>query len=268
MTHSTFKDDLYVGKTVYVSGGTSGINLGIASGFARLGANLALIGRNEEKAQKAAAEVDQLGPGKVIALTTDVRDYDGVEETLKQTKEQLGSLDVVIAGAAGNFPAPAISINNKGFQAVVDIDLMGTYNTFHASFGIIERPGSMIAITAPQAVLPMTWQAHVCAAKAGVNKLVETLAMEWGAAKIRVNGLCPGPIDGTEGMDRLAPTEEIRNMFKKTVAMKDFGDMDECADAAIYLASPAAKYVTGTILEADGGMTLGDASRDSLTPTR
>jgi NAD(P)-dependent dehydrogenase (short-subunit alcohol dehydrogenase family) len=268
MSHVAFRDRLFVGKTGYVAGGTSGINLGIALRLASLGAKVAVVGRNLEKATAAAKEIGATG-SDAIGLSADVREYDAVEKSLRDTVDRFGAIDFVISGAAGNFPAPAVSISAKGFKTVVDIDLIGTYNVFRAAFDVARKPGaSFIAISAPQALHPMTYQAHVCAAKAGINMLVKCLAMEWGPAGVRVNGISPGPIEGTEGMARLAPTAAMEASIKQRIASRRFGRREEVGDAAAYLCSDAASYVTGTILDCDGGSQLGDAGRDCLTPTR
>jgi len=252
-------------KVVFISGGTSGINLGIAKGMVEVGAKVAVLGRDADKANAAAAEIMQEKGGTAIALTADVRDPDQVEKALRATTEQLGKIDVLIAGAAGNFPAPALAINPKGFKTVIDIDLLGTYHVFHIGFNYIAKNASMIAITAPQAVVPMAYQAHVCAAKAGINMLIKCLALEWGPAGIRVNGISPGAINDTEGADRLAPEGPVREAMIKKVPSRRFGEKQEIADAAIYLSSTMGKYVNGTILTVDGGTELGDASTDCLS---
>jgi NAD(P)-dependent dehydrogenase (short-subunit alcohol dehydrogenase family) len=268
MQGDSFRDRLFAGKTAYVAGGTSGINLGIALRLAELGANVAVIGRNLHKAEVAAAEITASG-AKSLGLSADVREYDAVAQSLQATVDAFGPIDFVVSGAAGNFPAPAVSISAKGFKTVVDIDLIGTYNVFRAAFDVVRKPGaSMIAISAPQALHPMTYQAHVCAAKAGVNMLIKCLAMEWGPAGIRVNGISPGPIEGTEGMARLAPTEAMRQAIESRIALRRYGQRNEVGDAAAYLCSDAAGFVTGTIMDCDGGSQLGDAGRDCLTPTR
>jgi len=123
----------------------------------------------------------------------------------------------------------------------------------------------MIAITAPQAEQPLPQQVHVCAAKAGVNMVVKVLAMEWGQAGIRVNAISPGPIQGTEGAERMAPTNAAKAAWAERTALRRFGTPTDVAQAAWFLASPEANYITGTILDCDGGMKLGDASGDWLT---
>ena len=268
MNHTTFRPGLFAGRVAYVAGGTSGINLGIALRLAELGAKVAVVGRNLEKATAAADEIRKTG-AEALGLSADVREYDAVTASLSRTGERFGSIDFVVSGAAGNFPAPAISISAKGFKTVVDIDLIGTYNVFRAAFDVARKPGaSFIAISAPQALHPMTFQAHVCAAKAGINMLIQCLAMEWGPAGVRVNGISPGPIEGTEGMARLAPTPAVENAIRLRIASRRFGRREEVGDAAAFLCSDAASYVTGTIMDCDGGSQLGDAGRDCLTPTR
>src|SRR5262245_60612017 len=116
-THSTYRSDLFAGKVAYVAGGTSGINLGIALRFAELGARVAVVGRNAEKALAAAAEIKAQGPG-AIGLSADVREYEAVERSFQETIAAFGGIDFVVSGAAGNFPAPAVSISAKGFKTV------------------------------------------------------------------------------------------------------------------------------------------------------
>ena len=122
----------------------------------------------------------------------------------------------------------------------------------------------MISITAPQGVNPSMFQAHVCAAKAGINMLTKCLAMEWGPAGVRVNAISPGPIADTEGMARLAPTPEAEAAVKARIAMRDYGTKTDIADMALFLSTDNAKYVTGSIIDCDGGSKLGDAGADAV----
>jgi NAD(P)-dependent dehydrogenase (short-subunit alcohol dehydrogenase family) len=253
---SAFKDGLLNGKVAFIAGGTSGINLGIAKRMAELGAKVAVAGRDPEKAQRAAAEIGYGAAG----YSTDVRDYAATRGVIEQIHAAWGLLDIVVAGAAGNFLSPAAGLSANGFKTVVDIDLLGTFNTFRASYDLIRKPGaSLIAITAGQAVNPTMMQIHACAAKAGVNQVIRVLAMEWGPEGVRVNGISPGPIAGTEGMARLAPTPEITKAITGRIALRRFGEINEVAESAVFLSSDSAAYVTGLILDCDGGSQLGDA---------
>ncbi|MGH6632221.1 SDR family oxidoreductase [Sphingopyxis sp.] len=247
-------------KIAFISGGTSGINLGIAKGITKRGGKVLVFGRDGEKAAAAAAEIMAETGGEAVGGSADVRDAAAVAALFADAAQRLGAPDLIIAGAAGNFMAPASRISPNGFKTVVDIDLLGTYNVFRSGFDIISRPGSMIAITAPQAVQALPEQVHVCAAKAGVNMVVKVLAMEWGQAGIRVNAISPGPILGTEGVDRMAPTDEDKRIWANQTALRRFGTVEDIANAALFLASPESAYITGTILDCDGGMKLGDAS--------
>ena len=264
-----YANDTLKDQVVFIAGGTSGINLGIAHGMAAVGAKLAVLGRDAAKAQAAADSIANSHGTTAIGLSADVRDPEQVEAARQVCQDQLGDINCLISGAAGNFPAPALGISPKGFKTVVDIDLLGTYNVFHAGFKKLRPDASLIAITAPQAAIPMPFQAHVCAAKAGINMLIKCLAMEWGPAGYRVNGISPGPINNTEGAERLAPNEAAKKLMADKLASRRFGEAQEIADAAIYLASDLGRYVNGTILTVDGGTELGDASADCLTvPSR
>ena len=247
---------LLEGKVAFIAGGSSGINLGVAHGFGAAGAKLALISRSPERIESAAAELREAGYD-AVGMTADVRDYDAVDAAVQKTKETLGPIDIVLSGAAGNFVASASELSAKGFKTVVDIDLLGTFNVFRASHPHLRRPGaSLIAITAAQAVQPARNQIHACAAKAGVNMVVKCMAMEWGPEGIRVNGIAPGPIADTEGMRRLTPTVEIAEAYRRTIPLGVYGEKRDIADLAIYLSSDHGRYITGAIIDCDGGAML------------
>ncbi|MBR0684368.1 SDR family oxidoreductase [Bradyrhizobium manausense] len=259
--NSALKDNLLAGKVAFVAGGTSGINLGIAKRFAQLGAKVAVVGRDPEKAQRAALEI---GSG-ALGLSSDVRDYDATRKSMEQAAEAFGPLDIVVSGAAGNFLAPAIGMSANAFKTVVDIDLLGTFNVFRGCYDLLKRPGaSLIAITAGQAINPSPLQVHACAAKAGINQVIRVLAMEWGP-DVRVNGISPGPIANTEGMKRLAPDPKTQAAHFERIAMRRWGEIEEVAECAAFLSSASAAYISGAILDCDGGSQLGDASRRDLS---
>jgi NAD(P)-dependent dehydrogenase (short-subunit alcohol dehydrogenase family) len=243
-------------RVAFVAGASSGINLRIAHRLSQAGAKIAIISRAEERITAAARGIAEAG-GTVLGLAADVRDYAAVEAVLLQTREAYGMIDVVVSGAAGNFVAPALNMSARGFKAVVDIDLLGTFNVLRASFEHLNRPGaSLISITAPQGVNPCVAQSHVCAAKAGVNMLTKCLAMEWGPLGVRVNAVSPGPIQDTEGMARLAPTEDSREKLRSGIPLRRLGTKDEVADVVLFLCSEASRYITGAILDCDGGISL------------
>lgn len=251
---STFRPDLLAGKHALITGGGSGINLGIAQSFAAHGCAVTLLGRNLEKAQNAAASIREAG-GRALGVSADVRDFAALEAAVAAATTEFGDFDIVLAGAAGNFPAPVDGISPNGFKTVVDIDLLGTYNTIKAAAPHLKTPGgNVLSISAYGVPIPM--QAHVVAAKAGVDALTQTLAVEWGLRGVRVNAIIPGPIDGTEGMARLAPDERTRRQFMSTVPLGRFGAPQDIANAALFLVSDAASYVTGVILPVDGGQNM------------
>ncbi|HVK82267.1 MAG TPA: SDR family oxidoreductase [Verrucomicrobiae bacterium] len=253
---SAFKDGLLNGKVAFVAGGTSGINLGIATRMAELGAKVAVAGRDPEKAQRAAAGI---GHG-AVGYSTDVRDFAATRAVMEQIVSAWGPMDIVVSGAAGNFLAPSAGLSANGFKTVIDIDLLGTFNVFRGSYDLIQKPGaSLIAITAGQAVNPTMLQIHACAAKAGINQVIRVMAMEWGPEGVRVNGISPGPIAGTEGMARLAPNPEVTQALTGRIPLRRFGEISEIAESAVFLCSDSAAYITGTILDCEGGSQLGDA---------
>jgi NAD(P)-dependent dehydrogenase (short-subunit alcohol dehydrogenase family) len=268
-THGEENDSMnapfdYSGKTVFVAGGTSGINLGVAHAFARAGARLAVLSRKQDKVDAAVAALKTHG-GEAVGFAADVRDPAAVEDAFKQTQARYGGIDVLISGAAGNFPAPALGISPNGFKSVVDIDLLGTFHVLRAAFAFLNKPGAaIVSISAPQAYIPMEFQMHVCAAKAGVDMVTRVAAMEWARAGVRINSIAPGPIEGTEGMARLAPNEAARKMVAESVPLGHFGGTDDIANACLWLCSPYAAYVTGVVLPVDGGWSLGGLSAASF----
>lgn len=250
---TTFRDGLLAGKVAFLSGSSSGICLRIAERFAAAGASVMLHGRNVEKLDRAATSIIAAG-GTASYVAADVREYAAMADGLRKTHDLFGPIDILVCAAAGNFPAPVMGMSANGFKAVVDIDLLGTYNTCRAAYEYLCKPGaSVISISANHASVPYAYQAHVCAAKAGVERLTQVLALEWGPEGIRANTINPGPIEGTEGMARLAPTPELRQAVMDSVPLRRMGTRDDIADLAIFLSSDAASYVTGAVMVCDGG---------------
>lgn len=256
------------GRTVFVSGGTSGINLGIAEAYAAAGARVAVMSRNAERVEAARARLARHG-GEVLGLAGDVRDYARVQEVLAAVHAQWGAIDVLVSGAAGNFLAHAVDLSPNGFKTVVDIDLVGTFHMLRAAHAFLRQPGaSVINISAPQSYNPAPMQVHACAAKAGIDMMTRVLAMEWGEVGVRVNAIAPGPIGDTEGMRRLAPTPEALANAVASVPLQRMGTLEDIAHMALFLSSPQAGYVTGAVIPVDGGSSLrgGRDMRSSYVP--
>jgi NAD(P)-dependent dehydrogenase (short-subunit alcohol dehydrogenase family) len=247
--------DLFEGKTVFVTGGGSGINLGIGKTFAALGAKIAICGRNRERLDTAAQELRALG-AKVVAEVADVRQYEALQAVLAKCRDELGPVDVLVCGAAGNFPIPAERLSPNGFKSVVDIDLLGSFNACRAAFDQLSATrGCIVFISAGMSFVPYPYQVHVGAAKAGVDNMMKNLALEWGKYGIRSNSIVPGPVAGTEGMKRLGG-EAWATTSHHSIPLGRFGSVEDIAHAAVFLASPLASYVTGTVLVVDGGQNL------------
>ena len=254
---SIFRDHLLKEKNAFITGGSSGICLTIAERFAAHGAKISILGRSQEKLDGAVAGIAAKG-GVAAGYAADVRHYDALANAMKAARDLWGEIDIVICGAAGNFPAPALGMSANGFKAVIDIDVLGTFNTCRSAYEHLRKPGaSILNISATHAFRPIAMQAHVCAAKAGVDLLTKTLALEWGPAGVRINSVTPGPVEDTEGMRRLAPDEASRRRVQKTVPLGRFATRDEIADLALFLCSDAAQYITGAVYVCDGGQSLG-----------
>ena len=253
---NVFQDRILAGRVAFVTGGSSGIGLGIAKALAAQGARVMVNGRNAEKLAAAVEEIRALG-GTAEGVAADVRDYDAIARALAACRAQWGEIDILLCGAAGNFPAPVTGMSANGFKAVIDIDVLGTFNACRAAHEHLRAPGaSVIAISANHASVAYALQAHVCAAKAGVERLLQVLALEWGPQGIRCNLVNPGPIDDTEGIRRLAPTPEARAAAVRTVPLGRFGTKDDIANLVLFLCSDAGAFCHGAVFVCDGGQAL------------
>jgi NAD(P)-dependent dehydrogenase (short-subunit alcohol dehydrogenase family) len=252
-----FQDGLLTGKVAFVTGGGSGIGAGIAKLLAAQGASVGLLGRRAEMLQAVGEEIRAAG-GKALPVPADIRQYDAVEKSIERVASEFGGLDILVNSAAGNFVAPAATLSSNGFNAVIGIDLLGTFNACRAAFAhLSKRGGSIVSISAPQAFVPTPAQVHVGAAKAGIEKMTKDLAVEWGGSGIRVNTVVPGPTEDTEGMRRLAPPDpETQAKMKRHIPLGRWGTITEIAEAVLFLVSPAASYITATTLVVDGGSSL------------
>lgn len=244
------------GRHVFVAGGSSGINFGIAQAFARAGAKLFVISRSPDKVANAVAALQNLG-AEAQGQSADVRQPDTLQAAYSAAVAHFGLIDVLISGAAGNFLAKAMDMSPNAFKTVVDIDLLGSFNVARLAYEHLRKPGAcVIQISASQAFTPTPYQAHVCAAKAGVDMLTQVLALEWGAEGVRVNSIVPGPIADTEGLQRLAPTADTLDAMAGRVPLQRLGRRSDIAQMALVLASELGSYVTGVVLPVDGGLSL------------
>lgn len=246
------------GKTAVITGGATGMGLGIARELARLGAHVVLAGRKAERLAAAAESIVAAG-GQASAVPTDIRDAQQVDELMSAAIERTGGLDILVNNAAGNFIVDSDKLSVNGWNSVVNTVLNGTfYCTRAAGLKMIEagKGGKILSVVASYAWTGGPRTVHSVAAKAGVVALTRTLGVEWAHYGIRVNAICPGPTD-TEGARPLwaDPAEEQRLLAKIPVGR--FGTVEEMAQAASYLLSPFADFVNGEVFVIDGGEWLG-----------
>lgn len=253
---SCFKEDLLAGQVALVTGGATGIGKEICRVLGRHGAKVALVSRKTENLEAAVSELQGEGIDAVHRVA-DVRDAGAVGEAVTGVVDELGPIDILVNNAAGNFPAPMTSISANGFKAVVDIDLLGTYNVSKAAFdaSLRERGGTIVNISAPFELKGVALQSHVAAAKAGVDSLTRTSAVEWGPYGIRVNAVAPGSIAGTEGVRRFAA--EVRSGDERAVnPLGRDGHGTDIAYMVLFLCSPAARLVSGQVIAVDGAASI------------
>jgi 2,4-dienoyl-CoA reductase [(3E)-enoyl-CoA-producing], peroxisomal len=255
---SVFSSDLLKGRVALITGGGTGICRGIALAFADHGCDVAITSRKIEHLEPTAEEIRAIGV-RAVAQAADVRDPAAVEAAVSACVNELGRLDILVNGAAGNFICLAENLSPNGFGAVVDIDLKGTFNVSRAALAHLKRRGGcVINISATLPYLGTVAQSHAAAAKAGVDSLTRVLACEWGPHGIRVNGIAPGPIEGTEGVRRLT-SDTSRERALGQCPLGRLGTTGDIANAALYLCSDAASYVNGVTLVVDGGLWLRSA---------
>jgi peroxisomal 2,4-dienoyl-CoA reductase len=258
-----FRADLLAGKVALVTGGATGLGLQVAHTLGAHGARVAVCSRKEPNLEAAVTQLRGDGVDAIYSVC-DVRRPDEVTATIEKVLAQFGRLDIVVNNAAGNFPAPISGLSANGFKAVVDIDLLGTYNVSKAAYEawLHQHGGAVVNISAATQYRGMALQAHVVSAKAGVDALSRACAIEWGADGVRVNVVAPGAMAGTEGVARIAG-KELQAM--PHIPLQRAGTTSEVAQAVLFLASDAASYMTGAIVVVDGGawLTSGAAPRST-----
>lgn len=255
---TVYTHGLFRGKVVVVTGAGGGLGKAIATLFARLGADLAISGRDPEKLEQAAGFFRGFG-GRVLAVPFSIRDPDAVDAFLAQVRTELGEPAVVVNNAGGQFPQLAIDYSRKGWNAVIDTNLNGTWWMMQAAAQGWQRsgqPGCIVNIVAD------IWRglpgiAHTCAARAGVIYLSKSVAVEWAPLGIRVNCVAPGCVE-TTGFGRYPP--EGAATYWEANPMRRPGDEWDIAEAVVYMAAPSGKFLTGEVLTVDGGQQMwGDA---------
>jgi NAD(P)-dependent dehydrogenase (short-subunit alcohol dehydrogenase family) len=245
------------GKTAVITGGATGIGLGIAQELSRLGAKVILASRKAEKVEAACKQLEAEG-GQAFGVPTDVRDPAQVDALMEGALERTGSLDILINSAAGNFITDSEKLSVNGWNAVVNTVLNGTfYCTRAAGLKMIESGGgNILSIVASYAWMGGPKTVHSAAAKAGIVTLTRSLAVEWAHYGIRLNAICPGPTD-TEGARPLWADPADEKRLKAGIPAGRFGTAREMAQAVSYLVSPYASFITGEVLVLDGGEWLG-----------
>jgi peroxisomal 2,4-dienoyl-CoA reductase len=249
-----FADGILRDKVVLVTGGGTGIGRSIALSMADYGAHLVLASRNLDALQVVATEVEARGR-RALPMRTDIRHAEQLDAMVQTAVQTFGRLDVLVNNAAGSFLAAARKITPKGWQAVIDTTLNGTFYCSQAVglHMMAQGGGKIINITATLHFKGSPGLIAPTAAKAGVEALTKTLALEWARFNILVNAIAPGPIH-TEGADRhLWSNQAFHDMIKRGVPLGRFGSAEDIANMAVYLASPAGDYITGATMVVDGG---------------
>lgn len=251
---TVYTSDLFSGKGVIVTGAGGGLGLAIATLFARLGANLAINGRNEEKLASAAEFLHSFG-GRVLAVPMSIRDREQVNGFIGQVNREFGAIDVLVNNAGGQFPQAALDFSVNGWNAVIDTNLNGTWWMMQSAarhWVKNKQPGSIVNIVA-DIWRGMPGIAHTCAARAGVIYLSKSVAVEWAPHDIRVNCLAPGCCEST-GFHNYP--EDGAATFQDSNPMRHAGDEWDVAEGVVYLAAGSGKFVTGEVLNVDGGQQL------------
>ncbi|HEX6573252.1 MAG TPA: SDR family oxidoreductase [Steroidobacteraceae bacterium] len=249
---TVFRPDLLEGKVFIVSGGGSGIGRGITYLLARLGADVMICGRRAEKLEETVIGVKRLLGREIATCAMTIREPEQVESMVAATFERFGRIDTLVNNGGGQFPQAAIEFSVKGWNAVIDTNLNGTWYMMQSvarQWRDRGQAGNIVNIVATIA-RGMPQVAHTCAARAGVIYLSKTVATEWAPLGIRVNCIAPGSI-ATEGLN--VYPDGVPERFAQTNPMKRLGEVHDVAEAVVYVAADSGKFVTGEVLAIDGG---------------
>jgi peroxisomal 2,4-dienoyl-CoA reductase len=256
-----FAPDMLAGRVALVTGGGTGIGRGIAGCLARAGADVAIASRKPEHLDGAAAELRSYGT-RIEAVETNVRDPDAVRRSVEQVVSRMGGLDILVNNAAGNFYAPSAELSPNGWKAVVETDLSGTFFCSQAAYPALRDSGRGRIVSISMTLHYRGWpmMAHATAAKAGIDALTRTLAVEWAPDGITVNAIAPGPIP-TEGVQRAfaAGESDAPNLFRmdqyveRAIPLRRWGSPQDIGNMVAYLAGPGGDWITGSIFVVDGG---------------
>ncbi len=255
-----FQPDLLKGRSIFLTGGGTGLGRSMALHFAKLGARLFVIGRREEPLKKTCEEIHRNG-GAAAYTTCDVRDYDAVETAMATAENHWGEIDTLVNNAAGNFMARTEKLSPNAFQAVVGIVL---YGTFHCTQAFARRRiakklgGNILNISTTYAAANCGsgYVVPSACAKAGVLAMTASLAVEWAKYHIRVNAIAPGPFPTEGAWSRLIPSQQFEEYALNKHPMKRFGKHDELTNLAAFLISDMAEYINGECVVIDGGQWL------------
>ncbi|RMG67280.1 MAG: SDR family oxidoreductase [Calditrichaeota bacterium] len=246
------------GQVAVVTGGGTGLGLEISRQFLLHGASVVLASRSEEHLAAGQDALKALG-GSVMTFALDVRDVRGIEALREAVLERFGRIDILVNNAAGNFIRPAETLPIKGWNAVIDIVLNGSFycSQILGQPMIEQKSGRILNILATYAWTGGPGTIHSACAKAGVLAMTRTLAVEWARYNIRVNAVAPGPFDTEGARQRLWPTESLRQAITSGIPLGRFATPEEVARICLFLVSPFADYLTGECVVVDGGAWLG-----------
>lgn len=251
----------FEGKVAVITGGGTGIGLEIARKVAAAGGRVVIASRSLEHLEPSARSINEQTGRDDAALfhEVDVRDPESVETLASFVIDELGRVDVLVNNAAGNFIVKAEELTPNGWNAVIGIVLNGTFfcsSAFGRRMISQGEGGSILNVIANYAWTGAPGVVHSASAKAGVMTMTQTLAVEWARYKIRVNAIAPGPVHTPGASEKLFPNEQVQEGIRRTIPLRRFANLDEVANAAAYLLSDFASYVTGEKLVIDGGQWL------------